>query len=238
MGWVQVSSYLLNPMITTLKNYVNEHFKSLLLVFLCVSLSLLLLMLRIKFSGSERYLFLVWNLFLAGIPYAISTYIHARNFETKWKVALLFGLWLLFLPNAPYILTDFIHLSGSRGTLQGYDFVMLSSFSLAGLLLYFLSLGQMRKALTNVFKGKLVALGMPLIPFIVGFGIYLGRFLRWNSWDIIQDPKPLLIDIAQILFQPSHHITSWVITLVFGVSLLLGNYVFSKWWKRLLIKSS
>ncbi len=97
-------------------------------------------MVRIKITGSYFFLFLVWNLFLALIPFAISTYLVSKPEISKVRLFLWATVWLLFLPNAPYIVTDLVHLKLHNPFWGWFDVLLLVSFAINGLLLYFLSL--------------------------------------------------------------------------------------------------
>jgi uncharacterized membrane protein len=182
-----------------------------------------LLVLRVERSGSVSYLFLGWNLFLAWIPwmagqaFRTSSGRGSRLLRLGW-----FGLWLLFLPNAPYIVTDLLHLSARPGIPLWYDLALLFSCAGTGLLLGYLSLLDVQGAVEERLgrtAGWSVAAGS---LFLSGFGIYLGRFLRWNSWEVLTDPSGLFLDIADRLLNPASHPRTYGVTLIFGMSLLLG----------------
>lgn len=131
-------------------------------------------------------------------------------------------LWLLFLPNAPYILTDVIHLEESRGMPQWYDLALILSSAGAGLFFCYLSLLDVQRFIARRFgarRGWLVAASSLLL---CGFGIYLGRFLRWNSWDLLTHPGALLSNIHALLTARGEHPNPFAVTLIYGLGLLLG----------------
>ncbi len=183
-------------------------------------LSFLLLKYRIHTTQSYFYLFLIWNLFLAFVPLGLSTYL-SQNIN-KYSVFAIFPIWLLFLPNAPYIFTDLIHLGKYSKMGFWYDLVLISSFASTGMLAYFITVKQMYVILKQYLKPKNVQLLFVFIAFLNGFGIYLGRFLRWNSWDIIHKPNKLFLEIFTRLRHPIVHINSWLFTVAFGSILALG----------------
>ena len=90
-------------------------------LFLSVCFSLIIIAFRIQKTGSIGYVFLIWNLFLATIPYVITQCLRQLKWAKQSKISLLFifGIWLLFLPNAPYIITDLIHLKTKNDTTAG-----------------------------------------------------------------------------------------------------------------------
>jgi len=148
---------------------------------------------RAASSDNGRYAFLVWNLFLAWIPFGFAWIAYSPTRLPKTIRILLIGicafLWLIFFPNAPYILTDFQHLAKLNGDVPvWYDVIMLLWFSWNGLLLGIISLYFMQKVvarwLGNIFSWVFVV----SVIVLSSLGVYVGRFLRWNSWDVMVDP--------------------------------------------------
>jgi uncharacterized membrane protein len=128
-----------------------------------------------------------------------------------------FGLWLLFLPNAPYIVTDFLHLKHKPPVPLWFDLVLLFSFAGTGLLLGLLSLHNMQQALTARLSARWAQWLIGGAIALSGFGIWLGRFQRWNSWDIFTRPDALLADLLSTL-------SSWPeLARAIGVSVLLSG---------------
>jgi uncharacterized membrane protein len=146
-----------------------------------------------KSGGSTDNMGLIWNLFLAWIPFvlAVAVYDRWRRHGAGVAVLVLGALWLLFFPNAPYIVTDFVHLQHGGDAPYWYDAVTVSAFAWIGLLLGFGSLFLMQTVVRRwrgvvsgwVFAGVALALA--------SVGIYLGRFLRLNSWDAVEHPSLL-----------------------------------------------
>jgi len=123
-----------------IKHLFFNRFKTFFLISISMLLSIVLLMIRMKLTHSFFYLFLVWNLFLAVIPFAITNYLVSLPKLNKIGFALWFCVWLLFLPNAPYIVTDLMHLRLHRDYFLWLDILVVSSFAFNGLLLFYLSL--------------------------------------------------------------------------------------------------
>lgn len=187
---------------------------------LAVCFSVLLLAIRIVKTDSIYFTFLVWNLFLACIPFAISVMLRL------WKAPKLifwtiFCIWLLFLPNAPYIITDLQHLRRSTSHIVWFDALLVLSFACNGLVIGFVSLQMMQQELQRFLSKKRSQLFTWGILLLCGFGIYLGRVLRWNSWDILDHPLDLAGDIAKRILFPNQHQETWAFTLGFGVFLIL-----------------
>ncbi|MCB4799514.1 DUF1361 domain-containing protein [Neotamlana laminarinivorans] len=197
---------------------------STLSITLCSSFFLLLV--RMKLAHSFHYLFLIWNLFLAVIPYAITTYL--KRSPKRQNVGLVLWLcgWLLFLPNAPYIVTDFVHLKYNHSNYFWLDALVISAFALSGLLLFYFSLLDFNKIIAKKLNTEKANYLSILILFASAFGVYLGRFFRYNSWDIVSNPMNLFIDIANLLVNPEYMKESWIFTITFGVFLCGGFWVF------------
>ena len=174
----------------------------------------LLICARMIYSGSIRYIFLSWNIFLAWIPYILSNYFVVYKHKEKWKQLFLFATWLLFFPNALYIVTDLIHLEESTSVPLWFDAVLLFASSFIGLIMAFISLQKAEYYLKRIFSRRTVCFIIPLILFAGSFGVYLGRFQRWNSWDVIHDPLALSMDILDRFISPVDHYRTWAITII------------------------
>jgi uncharacterized membrane protein len=183
-------------------------------IIIPLTFSLLLLLVRVILTGELTYAFLAWNLFLAWIPLAISQKLSGAN--KWWKILLLFNAWLLFLPNAPYIITDFLHLRPRPPIPYWYDILLLFSAALNGLLLGLASLLVVEKFLIQRYGNRTSALLMFCSFFLCSFGVYIGRYLRWNSWDILTNPDDIAADILARVFNPFDHFGTWSITFLFG----------------------
>jgi uncharacterized membrane protein len=186
----------------------------------------LLLLLRYTVCGKFYYGFLLWNLLLAYIPYRISHYLsisfgQKRTFEKVWPTSVIwflgFAAWLLFFPNAPYIITDFLHLAARHGIPIWYDAALLFAAASTGLWIGYLSLWQMEKLWRQKVRFVPAPLFVAAVLLLCGFGIYLGRFLRFNSWDVLTHPFGLLQVIVSRLLMPWQHGRTWGTTVVFAL---------------------
>lgn len=189
-------------------------FQQLLSLFVAFIIGMIIC--RICYSLSLRYIFLLWNLFLGWIPFQLSLYL-SKNNGGKWKNWLLLVAWLLFFPNALYIITDFVHLGSKTNVPVWYDAVLLFTCATTGLMMAFASLYKVEiflmKSMSKGVASKLVIACL----FLGSFGVYLGRFLRWNSWDIISNPLQLSSEIGVRFWSPVHHYRTWAITLLLTV---------------------
>jgi uncharacterized membrane protein len=159
------------------------------------ALCVVLVELRTYETGDPYYRFLVWNLILAWVPLvlAIAAFSRARRRHDLVVTALLV-LWLLFFPNAPYLLTDFIHLGEGPAPLW-YDALMLSAFAWTGLLLGFASLYLVQLIVRRSFGDTVAWLGVLGALVLASIGVYVGRFIRFNSWDALLHP----LRVAEVL---------------------------------------
>lgn len=188
-----------------------------------------LLHLRLEWSGRASFAFLGWNLLLAWVPYGLALgaeVLRARGLARGWNLLALGGAWLLAFPNAPYLLTDFIHLRPRPGVPVWFDAALLASFAATGWLLGLLSLGVWKRLLEERW-GRAVAWGGVLAASVLcGYGIYLGRFERWNSWNVLDRPGSLLEAVLSHLNEPLTH--RWLVgtTAVFAGLVLLSYLAF------------
>lgn len=173
-------------------------------------------------TSTRGFLFLNWNLFLAFLPWAATTYITLYSHTTKTlTLAILLGLWLLFFPNSPYILTDLFHLLDRGKSPMWFDLIMILSFAWTGLLFGFISLFEIEKMLASTLKPKVVHLVVSTMIFLASFGVYLGRYQRWNSWDIFKSPIGLFADISDRFLNPLAHSRTWGFTVLMGLLLVM-----------------
>jgi uncharacterized membrane protein len=158
---------------------------------------------RMIVTHSIVYGFLVINLALAIVPFLVSSalLLYPKTRSNKFYLAAISGVWLLFLPNAPYIITDFLHFKRFSSMPEWFDILMLISFSWTGIAFGFISLRQMQQIWQSTFSPAISQIFIFICCLLSGFGIYLGRFMRYNSWDIISHPVDLLTDIPLLLFQ-------------------------------------
>ncbi len=187
------------------------------LTLFCFGVSLF----RFIYTDTKVFLFLNWNLFLAFIPWALTSLVIVKPKFQKSRLTLivLLGSWLLFFLNAPYILTDLFHLRLKSSIPIWFDLILILSFAWTGLLFGFFSLWDIEKLLRNFMKRTSVIIISVGLLFIGSFGIYVGRFLRWNSWDILTEPFKLMYDIGDRFINPFEHPRTWGMTIFMGLFL-------------------
>ena len=174
------------------------------------------------------YSFLVWNLFLAWIPlgFAYTAWLMAWNRRLLiFALTVTAFLWMIFFPNAPYILTDFQHLGQPSNIVPiWFDVILVVWFAWTGLLLGIISLYLMHDIVHRTFGRTAGWLFVFIVSFLSGLGIFIGRFIRWNSWDIIQQPNEIFYGLVQGASDPS--LTSIGVTALFGALFLFVYLTF------------
>ena len=174
---------------------------------------------RVVYTGEILFVFLVWNLFLAWIPYAVSGYMirHLQWLETNIRFFFGFMVWLLFLPNTFYIITDLFHLEPRAGIPYWYDLALIFSFAWNGLLLGILSMRDMEKMVAVKLNIRHEILFVLPIMFLNAIGIYVGRFLRYNSWDVITNPLGLVQDMLYLMLHPFRNRFDWSMIICYAL---------------------
>jgi uncharacterized membrane protein len=207
------------------------HLHGLLPALLSTAVCVGLIKARVDWTQRSVYLWLLWNLFLAWAPYGLSlvtSFLHTRGAARWWSLAPLGVAWLLAFPNAPYLLTDFIHLRPRHGIPLWFDAALLALCAATGWLLGLLSL-EVWKRLLEERVGRVGSwLGVTLVSLLCGYGIYLGRVERWNSWNVLTDPQPLLRAVSEHVREPGEHPELLGITALFTVLVLLSYYAFEQ----------
>jgi uncharacterized membrane protein len=204
---------------------------------------LALLAFRMGYGGTWGYRSLPWDLFLAWLPVPLAfAVVRTQDRDRKPWLRMLIPAsgWLLFFPNAPYLVTQFMHLHPSYGVFEGalpdavlrfsprgsiplwFDVLMLATFAWTGLLLGFLSLHLVHRAATRL-AGPVAGWAMVVVGLgLCAFGISLGRFERWNSWDVVTQPFALFPDVAARVAYPLSHPRTSAVTIGFAAFLLLA----------------
>ena len=190
------------------------------LVYWFTLFSVTLLTYRILKSDGLSYIFLAWNLFLALIPWWISNYLKQKQ-SLQLKHIPLFGIWLLFIPNSPYILTDLFHLRPRPYLPLWFDLVLVLSFALIGMIVFLKSLNDMLSILKAYVSPMLFTLLTPVVFWLISFGLYLGRYLRFNSWNVVNHPFRLMRQSFDILFEKD----TIGFTLIFSVFMWFLYYI-------------
>ncbi|MBY0424824.1 MAG: DUF1361 domain-containing protein [Cytophagales bacterium] len=150
--------------------------------------AVIMLLVRIGITESLQYSFLLWNLALAWVPLMVTKNLGNVNRDFSFGFWCLVGIWLLFLPNSPYLITDLKHLKRSELDYSWVDPLIFFSFSFVGLYIAMVSTSQVHKALALKFNVGFTWFFILICFVLSGFGVYLGRIERYNSWDLFTHP--------------------------------------------------
>jgi uncharacterized membrane protein len=192
--------------------------------------SCLLLLARIIATDSVAYLFLPWNLFLAFVPYYITWWMtkDVQIIENHFKFYTALAVWLLFIPNSFYIITDLFHLHRFRTAPQWFDLLLIFSFAWNGLLAGIISLRRVEVLFTVIKGNGFAAMLVFVVMWLCGFGIYIGRYLRFNSWDILTDPFSLLAEMMDLIVHPLQNAAAWAMTGSYALFMTLVYFTVKK----------
>jgi uncharacterized membrane protein len=232
-------------MIQQYRNYfVRNRYSIAVFVLLNIACAMCigLVLARVAYSESGRHLGLIWNLFLAWIPFMLAYFAHA----VSWQKASLYliipfiaFLWLIFFPNAPYMLTDLQDLTRRASDAPlWYDVIIIVWSSWTGTLLGVISLYLMQDIIIRRF-GRITGWAFVfVISVLSSFGIYIGRFVRLNSWDILQDPAETAQEILGIIIDPSMRLAAFTFLYTFFfLFIFLLLYSFSHMLREQLVRT-
>jgi uncharacterized membrane protein len=164
--------------------------------------------------------FLVWNLFLGWLPFAFVKI--ATHYFKKKQIRLYFFFlffWLLFLPNSFYLITDLVHLEERLPVPYMYDIFLIFSFVLNGVMAGMYTIFKVRSQIRSRFKQFIHPFWILFLFVLIGFGVYLGRFSRWNSWDLFNQPVSVMEDISFRIIFPYSNYKTWIFTAICAISL-------------------
>lgn len=181
-------------------------------------------------THSLEYAYLVVNISLALVPLLLSTrlvIVLKHKLWSAWEPLILTLIWILFLPNSFYMVSDFIHLQNMSNSSILYNAVMFTSFIYLAVLMGLISLYQVHRELIKRLHTITAGIIVVILMFSCCFAIYLGRDLRWNSWDLVVNPGGLLFDISNLILRPSTYPDMGRTILSFFV--LLGSSYLIAW---------
>ncbi|HVX56370.1 MAG TPA: DUF1361 domain-containing protein [Candidatus Saccharimonadales bacterium] len=170
--------------------------------------------------------YLVWNLFLAWLPLLLALrlmHVLRHKLWSSWEGLATSLVWIAFLPNSFYLISDFIHLQDMSAANILYDTIMFTAFVSTGVALGFSSLYLVHWQLRRRFTDRTAAAWIGVILLLCSIAIYLGRDLRWNTWDILVNPAGLLFEISDRLWHPTAYPQMLLVIAAFFV-LLAGLY--------------
>lgn len=188
-------------------------------------LCLAMLGFRAQATGSTRYWFIPENLLLAWAGLAFG-WLLVEQLKVRrwlsWQNIIFSVVWLFFLPNTWYVLTDFLHVYPTGEISELYDIAMVGMLVMTGFVLGFTSLYVVHKELMKRFSPAESWVGIEAVLLLASFAIYLGRVLRWNSWDLVTNTSGLIINVSDRVADPSGNPHAWSMTGLFFVVLSIS----------------
>lgn len=181
-------------------------------------------------NHSLAYDYMLWNLLLAWLPLLFALrVIHVLRTKrwSAWEPLLFTLLWLIFLPNSFYMISDFIHLRDVPTVDVLYDGVLFTSFIYTAVLLGFSSMYLLHLELKKRLRTTTAASLMAFTLLLCCVGIYIGRDLRWNSWDVVTNPAGLLFDVSDRVLHPRAY--PQMFTTILSFFALLGSMYTLAW---------
>lgn len=186
-----------------------------------------LLCVRVQRTHTMTFTFLAWNLVLAWIAYALGESTIALGRRRRSGAALCIGAWWwLFFPNTLYLTTDLLHLRYARGAPFWFDLGLLLAFAASGVALALASLHQVRSYVAERWGSGVGWAFFTVAALSSGFGIWLGRVRRYNSWDVVMAPEALVRDVAGAILAPGRHVAAWGVTLIFAGLLVVLYFAY------------
>jgi len=185
------------------------------------------------------FTYMNWNLVLAWAALAITLWLEQvlrRNLWSTWYALAVTFLWILFLPNTFYMITDYIHMAEIPTSELVFGAITFSSFIFNAFVLGVLSLAIVHNELLKRLTKRAAALTVGGVLLVCSFAIYIGRELRWNSWDIVTNPSSLLFDVTDRLINIHHH--PRILTTTLGFFVLLTTLYAVAWHANMLLRAS
>ncbi|MEP6844532.1 MAG: DUF1361 domain-containing protein [Panacibacter sp.] len=211
-------------MIKRLLNKLTEFEK---MIFISMAFTVAMVVLRFLYTDDKQYFFYPWNLFLATMPLFFSRQLN-RVKKFNLKASMLLFCWLLFLPNAPYIITDLFHFQERPLIPYWFDLLIVISGAWNGIALCIISLMQVERFLAKHIKPKWRFPCTIALITLCSYGIFLGRYKRYNSWNIITNPGNLIHTFISHIAEPREHIQAWMFTVSFAMLLAIMYFTVKK----------
>lgn len=202
-----------------MKHYYRLRNITMSLVLMAVP-AIILTLVRPLISNSNSYIYMNWNLFLGLLPLVFAV-LFSKKIGGRYLLVVWLILWLVFLPNAPYMITDFIHIAdvGPKNILW-IDSIMLFGFAWVGMISWLESVSIMYNTIrTRSF--------IPIVSLLTAVGLYLGRYIRFNTWDLLTRPQEIMNTVFDVFLNPLNHDPFLLFTTIFWVFLMLSYVGYS-----------
>lgn len=194
------------------------------------AVSVVLMLLESLVNREFTHSYLLWNLFLAWVPLLLTFWLERTlryKLWSSWEGLLVSLGWLVFLPNSFYLISDYVHLAEVSSRQLPFAVVVTTAFAFTGIALGVTSLYIVHREIRKRFDRYFSSLAVGATLFITSGAIYIGRDLRWNSWDVLFNPFGLLFDVTERLLHPAQYPEVLVVVLPFFI--LLTTIYFFVW---------
>jgi len=190
--------------------------KLVLMFTLFTVITIVTLFVRNAIAGNTIHNSLLWNLFLGFVPLLIAAgIVFIQDKLNNFWLFVAGGVWLLFYPNAPYIISDFIHVRSDQPAVAVYDTLIIFLFAM---LSFYYGLYSMKMAWVVLVKRFSRNIANAIIVFslvMASLGLYLGRVIRLNSWDLFTKPLGIFKEIWASLFPVADHWQAYAMIFLF-----------------------
>lgn len=190
------------------------------MILISVGFTMLLLLIRIIYAGELLYIFYPWNILLALIPLYFSRQLRNQK-SSNIKAFILIAGWLLFFPNAPYLITDIFHFEERTPVPKWFDLLLVVSAAWNGMVICMVSLRQVEVYFARFLDKRWGGLIVVSFLILCSYGIFLGRYLRYNSWDVFTKPLVIIKSSLHHIWQPLEYHSIWAFTFSFAAFLSL-----------------
>lgn len=198
-------------------------------VIKALGIGVMLMFLRVVLPVEKSFLFLLWNVFLALVPMFISLVLRPYSDTRKFYQVLPFLIvWLMFFPNAPYMLTDYRHLQGSYGLAFAIDFITIFYFAILAFVIAVISLNDIRQILDRYLSKTIVVIVMTFVCLLSGFGVFIGRDMRFNSWDLLSRPMEVFNKSLYGFFNFQSNYWTVLSSGLISLMLMLSLFIYKK----------
>ena len=194
------------------------------------TVSIFLVIVRIISFNTFNYWYLCWNLILGLIPLGLVILLSSQLSKRPWAsfpMLLLTVAYIGFLPNSFYMATDFIHMQYASSQTIIFDIVMILLFTLSGLLSGFTSVYIIHKELIRRIGSAKSSWIVSALLLLCSFALYLGRYLHWNTWDVIANPAGIIFDVSDRIVNPLG--SSQLVSTILLFFILLGSVYAAIW---------
>ena len=206
----------------------SKRFSKYIILLILISLTNSLLLVIVSFySHNYSFLYFIWNLFLSWVPLALSItliYILKNKLWSSWSALFFSFVWLIFIPNSFYMISDFVHLIEVPTNYLLYFVIAFTAIIYSASINGYISLYLIHRELKKRLRPGTSWLVVAIICLISSYAIYIGRVLRWNSWDILINPGGVLFDVSDNFLNFNSLKNSILTTLLFFV-LIFSIYI-------------